>query len=60
MSDSMKKCEIKGLQDFLAEDRSLAEEMSYADYQDKKSAPDNSDRGIKEVYETYCALLEKL
>lgn len=60
MKDTKKKLEVKGLQDFLAEDESLAEKMTYADYQNKKSAPDNSDRGISEVYETYCTLLEKL
>lgn len=60
MSDTIKKIEIKGLRDFLAEDASLAEEITFADYQNKKSAPDNSDREIREVYENYRALLEKL
>lgn len=60
MSDTMKNRQMKGLQDFLTEDESLAEKMTYTDYENKKSAPDNSDRGIREVYETYRTLLEKL
>lgn len=60
MNDTTKKRQMKGLQEFLAEDESLAEKMSFADYQNKKAAPSNSDREIREVYETYRAILEKL
>lgn len=60
MNDTTKNRQMKGLQEFLAEDESLAEKMTFADYQNKKSAPGNSDRGIREVYETYRTILEKL
>lgn len=60
MDDMMKKYKTKGLQEFLAEDSSLTEQMTYAEFQDKKAAPNNTDDAIAEVYKAYRAALEKL
>lgn len=51
---------IKGLQEFLKEDVSLTEKISYEEFEEKKAAPGNSDDGISEAYRTYRAELEKL
>ena len=60
MSDIRIKPAIKGLQDFLAEDVSLTDQISYEEFQAKKAAPNNSDNEIAEVYQTYRTAVEKL
>lgn len=53
----------KGLQDYLAEDASLMEEITYEEFENKKVAPGNSDKSISEayqVYQKYCANLQKV
>lgn len=60
MNDTMKNYKTKRLQEFLAEDPSLTEQMTYADFQDKKAAPNNTDDAIAEVYKAYREVLEKL
>ena len=51
---------IKGLKEFLTEDASLTEKLTYEEFQEKKAAPGNSDDGIYEAYEAYCTALEKM
>ena len=51
MSDD--KLKRKKLQDFLEEDKSLTEKISYEEFLKKKAAPNNTDDSITEVYEKY-------
>lgn len=60
MNDTMEKNKTKGLQEFLAEDSSLMERMTYAEFQSKKAAPDNTDDPLPDVYKAYCDALENL
>ena len=50
----------KTLEDFLSDDISLREEISYQDFLEKKSAPNNSDVRIRDAYDGYCSALEKI
>lgn len=50
----------KRISDFISEDTSLTEEMTLEDYENKKSAPCNSDAPLKEAYEAYKQVLETL
>lgn len=50
----------KSFTDFISEDGSLAEEMTLEEYENKKSAPSNSDAPLKEAYEAYKRVLETL
>ncbi len=50
----------KGLKQFLDEDTSLTEQMTHEDFENKKAAPNNSDKKLEEVYQTYCTVLENL
>lgn len=50
----------KGLREFLAEDTSLMEKITFEEFQNNKTAPDNSDADIEEVYRTYLELTENL
>lgn len=43
----------KSLNDYLKDDPSLMEKYSYKDFLAKKTAPDNTDSPIKEVYAKY-------
>lgn len=52
--------EVKNLQKFLAEDRSLTEKMTYEQFQSKETAPNNSDDAIDAAYKGYCDALKKL
>lgn len=60
MNDTMKKYKTKGLQEFLAEDTSLTEQVTYAEFQNKKAAPNNTNDRISEAYKAYCTALERL
>lgn len=50
----------KGLEQFLEEDPSLRESISYTEFENKKAAPNNSDKKLAVVYQTYCDVVEKL
>lgn len=50
----------KGLQDFLNEDSSLTEKITYEEFLDKKLAPNNSDDPIEEVYWDYRRIIDSL
>lgn len=45
---------VKGLQEFLKEDKSLTECMDYEEFESKKAAPNNSDDRIMDAYQAYC------
>ncbi len=50
----------KQLQDFLKEDKSLLEKISYEEYLAKKSAPNNSDEPLDKTYRKYREIIEGL
>ena len=50
----------KQLQDFLNEDKSLLEKISYEEYIAKKSAPNNSDEPLDKTYRKYREIIEAL
>lgn len=56
----IRKSAGKGLNDFLEDDISLKEMITHEEFKEKKAVPDNSDEEIAKVYETYCALVEKI
>ena len=55
----MNKPTIKSLQGFLNDDASLTEKVSYEQFLEKKTAPNNSDDALGEVYKAYCIAVEK-
>ena len=60
MNNMMKNNKTKGLQDFLTEDASLTEKVTYEEFQNRKAAPNNTDDMIAEAYKAYRDALEKL
>lgn len=51
----------KGLQDYLAEDPSLSEKITYEEFQRRQNAPaEIKDDGVTEAYESYCKIVQEL
>lgn len=59
MDGKISKPAVKGLQGFLADDMSLTERVTHEQFLEKKTAPNNSDDELGEVYKVYRAAVEK-
>lgn len=50
----------KGLKDYLAEDPSLSEKITYEEFQRRQNASaDIKDDGVAEAYEAYCKIINE-
>ena len=52
--------ERKGLKDFLKDDPSLTKKISYEEYKNKKSTPNNSDEKLEKAYKDYKRIVKAL
>ena len=49
----------KGFQDYLNDDPSLTEKITYEEFMNKKATPkDNEEISIEDAYDSYCRVLE--
>ncbi len=53
------KLKPKGLAEFLEEDSSLKEKITYDQYIQNGAVPENSDDELEKVYQVYCKILKE-
>lgn len=50
---------VKGIMDYINEDRNLQEKVTYEEFEGGGTSPKNNDYTVEEAYDAYCAAMDE-